>query len=226
MRVVRGRAATIGADREVTAILRDDVAGTGEPAVRAWTPHRQVAFGRRDAAADGYRRAREAAETRGFPPVERSVGGRAVAHTGTTVAFVRVDPVDDPRRGLDGRYESAVAALDGALAGLGVDVERGEPPDAFCPGDHSLSAGGGKIAGIAQRVGGRSALTAGVVVVRDRDEIAGVLGPVYEALEVPFDPGGVGSVTAAGGPDDPATVAGAVEDALVGDRERRVEHLG
>lgn len=224
MRVVRGRAASIEADREVTVTLRDDVAETGEPAVRAWTPHRQVAFGRRDANTEGYRWARDAAEDRGFPPVERSVGGRAVAYTGTTVAFVRIDPVDDPRRGLDGRYESAVAALQGALAELDVDADRGEPPAAFCPGDHSLSAAG-KIAGVAQRVGSRSALTAGVVVVRDRDEIAGVLNPVYEALGVPLDPASVGSVAAAGGPDDPATVARAVEDALVGDRERRAEHL-
>lgn len=224
MRVVRGRAATVEADREATAALDEDVAASAEPAVRAWTPHRQVAFGRRDATADGYRRARDAAETRGFPPVERSVGGRAVAYTGTTVAFARIEPVDDPRRGLAGRYESAVAALRGALAGLGVDAERGEPPAAFCPGAHSLSDGG-KIAGIAQRVGRRSALTAGVVVVRDRTEIARVLAPVYDALGVPFDPDGVGSVAAAGGPDDPATVARAVEDALVDDHERQVEHL-
>ena len=224
MRIVRGRADSIEADRAVTDALREDVRETGEGVVRAWTPHRQLAFGRRDARADGYPEARAAAESRGFPPYERSVGGRAVAYTGSTVAFVRVEPLDDIRTGLDARYDAAVGDLRRALETVGVDAERGEPPDAFCPGDHSLSAAG-KIVGIAQRVSQGAAATAGVVVVRDHAEIAAVLDPVYEALAVPFDPGSVGSVARAGGDGDPETVARAVEDALVGDREATVERL-
>jgi lipoate-protein ligase A len=226
MRTVRGRAASIEADREVTRTLAKDVRETGEPVVRAWTPHRQLAFGRRDARAEGYEQARVAAEERGFPPYVRSVGGRAVAYTGHTVAFVRVEPVGDIRVGTDERYDRAVAELQGAFADLGVDTYEGEPADSFCPGAHSLSVEGvDKVVGIAQRVAKGAAQVAGIVLVRDHAEIADVLEPVYEALDVPFDPATVGSVAAAGGPSDPETVARAVESALVGDRESTVEEL-
>ena len=49
MRVYRGRADTIEADRTVSDRIVDWVADEREPAVRVWRPHRQVAFGRRDA---------------------------------------------------------------------------------------------------------------------------------------------------------------------------------
>ena len=226
MRIVRGRAASIEADREVTRTLADDVRGTGESVVRAWSPHRQLAFGRRDARTEGYQRAKQAAEERGFPPYERSVGGRAVAYTGTTLAFVRVEPVADIRVGTDERYDRAIAELQDAFADLGVETYEGEPPESFCPGAHSLSVEGvGKVVGVAQRVAKGAAQVAGIVVVRDHDEIAAALEPVYEALDVPFDPATVGSVAAAGGPSESGRVARAVESALVGDREATVEEL-
>jgi len=227
MRVLRGRAGSIEEDRAVTRTLAGDVEGSGEPVARAWTPHRQVAFGRRDARSDGYARAKRAAEERGrgFPAYERDVGGRAVAYTGNTVAFVRVEPVEDLRRSTDERYDRAVADVRGALRSLGVEAWAGEPPEAFCPGAHSLSTGAGKVVGIAQRVRQGSAATAGIVLVRDHGEIADVLDPVYGALGVPFDPASVGSVAASGGPDDPTRVARAVESALVGGEDARIERV-
>jgi lipoate-protein ligase A len=227
MRVVRGRAESIEDDRSVTRSLVDDVRESGERVVRVWAPHRQVAFGRRDAREDGYERARVAAEGRKFPPYEREVGGRAVAYTGTTLAFVRVEPVGEIRGGTGERYDRIVGEVRGALSALGVESDEGEPPDAFCPGAHSLSAEGvGKLAGVAQRVGRGAASVAGILVVRDHTEIAAVLEPVYDALGVPFDPETVGSVAAAGGPGDPERVARAVESALVGDREPKPEYVG
>lgn len=225
MRVFRGRAATPEADAEVTAELLDRTGETGEPGLRVWRPHRQIAFGRRDANAEGYERAQRAARDRGFEPVERSVGGRAVAYTGTTLAVAHARPIDDMRRGLDERYDEAVDQLRAALGRLGVDAEPGEPPNSFCPGTHSLQVEGRKIAGVAQRVKQDAALVASVVIVDDHGEIADVLAPVYGALGVPFDPETVGSVASAGGPDDPATVARAIEDAVVGDRDRTVERI-
>jgi len=226
MRVVRGRAAGVEEDRAVTRSLAGDVRETGEAAVRVWAPHRQVAFGRRDAREPRYGRAREAASERGFEPYERAVGGRAVAYTGTTLAFVRIEPVADLRRGTDERYDRAVAELVGAFADLGVEVYEGEPSDSYCPGAHSLAVESvGKVVGVAQRVAKGAAQVAGIVVVRDRAEIAAVLEPVYEALDVPFDPETVGSVAAAGGPSDSETVARAVESALVGEGEASLEEL-
>jgi len=196
MRAVRGRAEDIEADRAVTRRLVADVRETGEGAVRAWTPHRQVAFGRRDARSEGYEAARAVASEHGYPPYERDTGGRAVVYTGATVAFVRAEPVEDTREGIDARYEALLADVERALAGLGVPVERGEPPESFCPGTHSLQASG-KIVGAAQRVQQGAALAAGICLVRDHEAVADVLEPVYEALDVPFDPSTVGSVARA-----------------------------
>lgn len=222
MHVFRGRAGTIEADRDVSRRLLS-VAGDGEPAVRAWLPHRQVAFGRRDARREGYDAAREAAREHGFPPVERSVGGRAVAYDGeTTVAFARAEPIDDFREGTDERYDRLTAALERALDGFGLEIDRGEPDDAFCPGAHSLSAIDAqgrrrKLVGIAQRVQREAALVAGILLVANRDELARALADVYEALAVPLEPSTVGSVRAAGGPGDPDRIRNAVEAVLVGD---------
>ncbi|WP_049979929.1 lipoate--protein ligase family protein [Halolamina rubra] len=234
MRVIRGRADSPEGDRERTRELLDSVAEDGTPVVRAWTPHRHLAFGRRDANEPGYDDARVAARERGFPPVERSVGGRAVAYTGTTVAFAALEPTEESRTGITDRYEAGVDTVVDALASLGVDAERGEPPDSFCPGDYSVQAPcstddgdrrPGKIAGIAQRVTAGAAMVSGVVVVDGRDEVRDVLDPVYDALEVAFDPASVGSVAAAGGPSDPDAVARALEDAIVDGRERSVASL-
>lgn len=224
MRVVRGRAADPETDRAVTRSLVEDARDDEEATVRVWTPHRQVAFGRRDTHADGYEAARTAASERGFPPLERRVGGRAVAYTGETVAFARVTPVGDMRVGIDERYEAAERDLLAALDSLGVDARPGEPPESFCPGSHSIQADG-KVVGLAQRVQRGVALTAGICVVAERAEVAEVLDAVYTALDHPFDPTSVGSVASSGGPDDADRVCRAIEDALVGDRERRVEHL-
>jgi lipoate-protein ligase A len=224
MRIVRGRGADPEADRAVTRTLVEDARDDGEGAVRAWTPHRQVAFGRRDTHAEGYEAARDAASERGYPPLERRVGGRAVAYTGETVAFARVTPVEDMRVGIDERYEAAERDLLAALDGLGVDARPGEPPDSYCPGSHSLQADG-KVIGLAQRVQRGVALTAGICLVAEREAVAEVLDAVYTALDYPFDPASVGTVADAGGPADAGRVARAIEDALVGDHEGHVERL-
>lgn len=224
MRVVRGRADDIEADRRVTRSLVGDVGETGVPAVRAWTPHQQVAFGRRDTREAGYDRAREAAREHGFPPYERDVGGRAVAYTGSTVAFVRITPDTELRTGIDDRYDAAIRSVRKALTAVGVNASEGEPARSFCPGAHSLSVGGRKIAGIAQRIARGATQVAGIIIVRDHAEIAAVLDDVYDALDVPFDPDTVGSLARGGGSTDPITVARAIEDALVGG-EREMEYL-
>jgi len=225
MRLVRGRAATPTADRSATATILGRTAESREPALRVWTPHRQVAFGRRDANEEGYDAAREAARVRGFTPTERSVGGRAVAYTGTTLAFAHARPIDDLRQGLSERYDDATTTVQQALAGLGVDATAGEPPNAFCPGSHSLQADG-KIVGIAQRVRSGAALVSGIVIVDDCAAIRDVLDPVYDALGVTFDPHSTGSVAGAGGPAEPGAVARALEDAFIDDATPSVLSVG
>lgn len=218
MRVVRGRGETPEADREATAAMLSATADDGTARVRVRAPHRQVAFGRRDAREGGFAAARAASLDRGYEPIERSVGGRAVAYTGETLAFAVAVPLADVREGLAERYETATETLLETLRGLGADVAPGEPAASFCPGDHSVRvAEGGKVAGLAQRVQKDAALVSGCLVVTANDEaaIADVLTPVYEALGFPFDPESVGSVSAAGGPSDPSPVARALEEAFV-----------
>lgn len=215
MRVLRGRADSPTADRELTAAMLERTAKTGESAVRAWQPHRQLAFGRRDSRADHYDVATRVAEACDFDPVERSVGGRAVAYTGNTVAFANAVPLTDMRVGMDERYDDVTKALQRALWRLGAPALRGEPDNSFCPGDYSLQRDG-KLVGVAQRVRKDAALVSGVVMVRDHEEVARVLDPVYAALDLPFDRESVGSIAKVGGNSDPETVARTIEELLVG----------
>lgn len=198
MRLVRGRASTPEADRNASRRILEWVAERREPAIRAWQPPRQVAFGRRDRNEPGYEEAVDRAAARDFPAVVRNVGGRAVAYTGTTVAFARYESIDDPRSGIADRYEALSTDVERALSSIGVETTRGEPSDSFCPGDYSLQADG-KLVGLAQRITVDAACTSGVMVLADRDEFADVTGAVYDALGVPFDPDSVGSVARAGG---------------------------
>ena len=217
MRVYRGWTDRPQTDRELTDRLVDGAAD-GVPGVRVWAPPRQIAFGRRDARASGYDRAKRAAERAGFRPVERDVGGRAVAYTGDTLAFAVAVPTDGEREGIDERYTSAARTVRSALRELDASVVEGEPSRSFCPGAHSLRvADGGKLAGIAQRVRSDAALVAGCLIVTRSDAatIAETLDPVYDALAVEFDPGSVGSVAAAGGPSDTRRVARAIEQAFL-----------
>lgn len=187
-------------------------AETGRPTLRVTTPAPRVAFGPRDRRAPGYGRAREAAVRRGYTPVERSVGGRAAAYTGRTVAFALAAP---NREGVSARYDRVRPRLVDALSALGAGVEAGEPPDSFCPGSHGLRAvDGGKVAGLAQRVRAETAVVAGCVLVDDRAGQRAALAPVYRALDLSFDPAAVGDLASAGADADPAAVVRAVRRGL------------
>lgn len=222
MRVLRGREAAPPADRSVTTAMATHTAQTATPALRVWRPPQQVAFGRRDTRTPGYQTAREAAIEHGFPPTERETGGRAVAYPGTAVSIARTYPVDDIRTGISERYESTLSTLQRAFWRLAVPAQRGEPDDSFCPGSHSLHYRG-KLAGVAQHVSKGVALVGAIVLVTDHESVAAVLDPVYEALEVPFDPATVGSIERAEGRAEPERVRDTLEDAFIGDHDPVIE---
>lgn len=220
MQVVRGSVPDVNRDRSITRQLVDVVESRDEPVVRVWTPPKQIAFGRRDTPADGYERARRIAIEDGYEPIEREVGGSAVAYTGETIAFAYGVPTETGRKRIDRRYQDVETMLIRALETAGASVTWGEPDASFCPGDHSVQ-GDGKIAGIAQRVRRKSALVGGYVIVTESDEsaVSEVLDPIYSALDIPFDPESVGCVERAGGPNDVCAVVEAIEDSFVGDAE-------
>lgn len=222
MRVLRGRGATVGADRDLTRRAMEITRDSDERIIRVWTPHRHVAFGPRDSHASGYGTARQTAREHGFAVTERRLGGRAVAYTGSTVAFVRTEPIEDIRSGMQTRYSQAMTDLQVALRRLGVHAYPGEPADSFCPGSHSLQASidsettsSGKLVGIAQRIQRCVACVAGIVIVHDHEEIAAVTGGIYDALEIPFDSDSVGSIEQSGGESDLEHVISEIERAFI-----------
>jgi octanoyl-[GcvH]:protein N-octanoyltransferase len=224
MRVLRGRAPTLQDDRAATREFLERTVKSDERGVRVWIPYRHVAFGRRDANREEYDAARRLAAAQDFPTTGRSVGGHAVAFTGHTVAFAYAEPVAEERSGIQDRYDRIGSRLQAALTDLAVDASEGEPDGAFCPGTHSLSAEG-KIAGLAQRVRSEYAVVSGVVVVRDHEEIASVLEPVYGMLDVPFERDAVGSIDRAGGDATPHVVVETIEDHLADSDGRSVEQV-
>jgi len=171
------------AARELPETLRIARAGT------------TVAFAKRDAVAPGYEEAVRAAREHGFEATLRLAGGRAAIFHDGTMEIGHAVPDEEPRAGIHERFERTARRLAGALRTVGVDARVGEVPGEYCPGRYSVNARGAvKLAGIGQRVVGGGSHTGVVLVVDGEQRINGVLGPVYEALGLDWDPRATGSV--------------------------------
>jgi lipoate-protein ligase A len=171
--------------------------GRGElpETLRIARPAAVVAFAKRDAVVDGYRAAVAAARREGFGAILRLAGGRAAVFCEGTleVAHAAADP--DPRAGIHERFEAEATLICRALRRLGVDARVGEVPGEYCPGRWSVNAGDRrKLAGIGQRVVAGGSHTGTVLVVSGAERIRRVLGPVYAALGLTWDPAAVGAV--------------------------------
>jgi lipoate-protein ligase A len=177
------------------ALLRRVDAGEVPETLRLYQPGREVAFGRQDVVAGGYRAAVAAAAAAGFVSIQRLAGGRAAAFTPGTIAFSWTMPHLDPRATTRSRFEVVAELLRGALQSLGVDARIGEVPGEYCPGRFSISAGGRlKLAGVGQRLARRAAHVGGVVVVTGSAELRAVLEPVYTALALEWQPATTGAI--------------------------------
>jgi octanoyl-[GcvH]:protein N-octanoyltransferase len=177
------------------ATLERVAAGELPETLRVARPGRVVAFAKRDVLAAGYPRAVEAATAAGYAAVTRLGGGRAaVFHEGTLeLAHALADP--DPQPGIHDRFEAEATLVAAALGSLGVDARVGELPGEYCPGRWSINEGGRhKLAGLGQRVIHGGAHVGTIVVVDGADSIRRLLEPVYEALELDWDPATVGAV--------------------------------
>jgi lipoate-protein ligase A len=177
------------------ATLRLVARGEIPETLRLHRPAAVVAFGPRDRVATGFGRAVAAARALGFGAIERLAGGRAAVFHQGTLAFSWAIPDPSPRRGIRPRFEETAGILAEAFRSLGVDARVGEVPGEYCPGEHSVNARGKtKLMGVGQRVVAGAAHVGGVVVVTGGNRIREVLLPVYEALELEWDPATVGSV--------------------------------
>jgi octanoyl-[GcvH]:protein N-octanoyltransferase len=180
--------------------------------LRIARPGATVMFGKRDAVGGGYEDAVRAAVEAGFEPTLRLAGGRAaVFHDGTMeVGHAVAD--DEPRAGIQARFEEAAGRLARALIRVGVDARVGEVRREYCPGRWSVNARAAvKVAGIGQRVVGGGSHTGVVLVVEGERRINDVLEPVYAALGLDWDPAASGSVRT----EAPSATWSTVRDAIV-----------
>jgi len=179
-----------------------------------------LSFGKQDALHPGFSRAVAAARQAGFAPVLRLAGGRAAVFHEGTLAFAHATPEDAPREGTRERFESTGELVAAAFGRLGVDARVGEVPGEYCPGTWSVNAAGRvKLAGVGQRLIAGAAHVGGVVVATDTEKLRSVLLPVYEALELEWDPATAGSVE----DEIPGTTVEAVGEAITAELRERYE---
>jgi octanoyl-[GcvH]:protein N-octanoyltransferase len=202
-------------------ILERVAAGELAPTIRIHRPASEVAFGRQDVASPGYGAAVEAARAAGFAAVERLAGGRAAVFHPGTIAIARAYADPQPPKRTYARFEEMAELIASALRELGVDARVGEVPGEYCPGAYSVNARGAvKLAGIGQRMIRGGAHMGGVVVASGGDEIARVLVPVYEALDLDWAPATSSSVAEELGREvDP----GELEEVLIAELGKRYE---
>jgi octanoyl-[GcvH]:protein N-octanoyltransferase len=204
-------------------ILRRVAAGELPPTIRTHRPGREVAFGRQDVSSPGYAAAAEAARAAGFAAAERLAGGRAAVFHPGTLAIARAYADPQPPKRTYARFEEMADLVAAALRELGVDARVGEVPGEYCPGAYSVNARGRtKLSGIGQRMIRGGAHMGGVIVASGGDEIAAVLAPVYEALELDWDPATSGSAAEELGRD---VDVGELEEALIAELAKRYELL-
>lgn len=200
-------------DRSV-ALLRGVAAGEiAQPrVVRLYTPAPAVAMSRRESRMPGFETARRASLARGFTPVVRPTGGRAVAYDESCVVFDVV--VREAEGAIDQArfFRETGGALAAAMHGLGVDARVGDVPGEYCPGEFSVNARGAvKLIGTSQRAMRGARLLSGMLPLAGVDRFAHVLTAVNAALELDWDPATFGSLAV----EAPGIPREAAEDALV-----------
>jgi octanoyl-[GcvH]:protein N-octanoyltransferase len=178
------------------ALMLRVAAGELPETLRIARPGTTVAFAKRDAVSDGYDEAVRAARAHGFDATLRLAGGRAAVFHDGTMEIGQAVPEHEPRAGIHDRFERTAARLARALRRLSVDARVGEVAGEYCPGRYSVNARGAvKLAGIGQRIVAGGSHTGVVLVVSGEQRINDVLGPVYEALGLSWEPRVSGSVT-------------------------------
>ena len=184
-------------ERIVSVLHHSSRAAKGPGYLRIYRPSPTVAFSGRDTINPGFRRAAEAARERGFDPLRRPAGGRAVAYTQQSIIVDHIGVEDDPRRGATERFRANAETLTLALRSLGIDAGIGAVAGEYCPGEFSIHARKAvKLVGAAQRIVKNAWLVSAVVQVGDHDQVSAVTSEVYRELGLDWDPATAGSVQA------------------------------
>lgn len=188
------------------ALMRQVARGELPTTVRINRTGPILAFGRLDRLRPGYPEAVRIAREHGFTPVERLAGGRAAVFHEGTISFSRAIRTPGPEGSYGGtreRFAAMASTIAEAIVAVGVDARVGEVAGEYCPGEFSVNArGASKLAGVGQRVIVAGAHAGAVVVVRGAGRIREVLEPIYEVLELDWDPSTTGSIALELGEDD------------------------
>jgi lipoate-protein ligase A len=188
------------------ALMRQVARAELPPAIRLNRTGPILAFGKLDRLRPGYRRAVEIARAAGYVPVERIAGGRAAVFGPGTISLshaIRAGGGSGAYPGTRERFGAMAELIAAAARSLGADAAVGEVAGEYCPGEFSINSRGAvKLAGIGQRVIVGGAHVGAVIAVRGAGAINAVLEPVYEALELDFDPAATGSLATETGEDD------------------------
>lgn len=189
-------------DIAVSRHLLEQVSAGSEPeTLRLYQPDASVAFGPQDLHAPGYPEAVRICREQGYAALERLVGGRAAVYHDQTLAFAWTLPDPAPIERITERFVALAERLTAAFRALGVDARLGEVPGEYCPGAYSVNARGRtKLMGVGQRLTRRAAHVGGVIVVGGSDRVREILSPVYEALDLAWDPETAGSLADEIGP--------------------------
>jgi octanoyl-[GcvH]:protein N-octanoyltransferase len=209
------------------ALMQRVAAGELPETLRLARPGAMVAFAKQDAVAPGYDAAVRAARAGGFEAVLRLAGGRAAVFHEETIALAHAVPDPNPRAGIHSRFERTAGLIARALRRLGVDAGVGEVAGEYCPGGYSVNARGRvKLAGIGQRIIAGGSHMGGVLVVGGAGRVREVLVPVYERLDLDWDPATTGAVEEevdGAAPRAAPSVWRAVRDALLTEYARDYE---
>ena len=182
-------------DHAVSRSLLDGVAaGQAESAVRIWAPVPALALSRLDELRAGAGAATAAATRAGVQTVRRVSGGHAVVLGSGSFCAGFAEPAAS-FEGTHQRYERLTAALIDAFAEVGVVAEHGALTGEWCPGTWSIRADGVKLAGLAQRAIKGAAWVEAVIDLAPDPAARSLLTEVYAALDLPLDPGTLGSVS-------------------------------
>lgn len=200
-------------------LLREVAAGTiaAGRVVRLSAPAPTVALSRRESHLPGFETARHAALERGFAPVLRPTGGRAVAYDQTCIVFDVVVREDEGTIDQARFFREIGGALAAALGTLGVDARLGDVPGEYCPGEFSINARGAvKLIGTSQRAMRGARLLSGMLPLGGVERFVDVLAVVNAALDLEWTPSTFGSLGAEAGGIPRRTVEDALVAALAG----------
>jgi octanoyl-[GcvH]:protein N-octanoyltransferase len=159
--------------------------------IRIYRPRPTVAMTARERHLPGFADACAASRDRGFTPVVRLTGGRAVAYDETSLVVEIYDSEIPGERKPDHRevFATIGEAFASALVTTGIDARVGAVPGEYCPGDFSVNARGRvKLVGTAQRVTRGARLVGASLALGQTDRLRDVLTEVNGHLDLDWDP--------------------------------------